>query len=65
MEDKTGTFEYTRGTFLTCFFLFFLDQTLTRGTEVLKKLDRQTREEVARLGGNPKLEKFIESMKID
>ncbi|CAE6445993.1 hypothetical protein BN14_11002 [Rhizoctonia solani AG-1 IB] len=45
MEDKTGTFEYTR--------------------EVLKKLDRQTREEVARLGGNPKLEKFIESMKID
>ncbi|KAJ1305969.1 hypothetical protein OPQ81_010684 [Rhizoctonia solani] len=45
MEDKTGTFEYTRG--------------------VLKKLDAQTRAEVARLGGNKMLEKFIDSMKID
>ncbi|CAE6479356.1 unnamed protein product [Rhizoctonia solani] len=45
MEDKTGTFEYTRG--------------------VLKKLDAQTRAEIARLGGNTRLEKFIDSMKID
>ncbi|CAE6418401.1 unnamed protein product [Rhizoctonia solani] len=45
MDDKTGTFEYTRG--------------------VLKKLDAQTRAEIARLGGNTRLEKFIDSMKID
>lgn len=31
---------------------------------VLDKLDRQARDEVARLGGNPKLEAILDALKV-